>query len=509
MRPNGLFLHHFRLPFMPCFAGFLSMLLSMSKGKELEGEDEEVEACRNYCNTHKKGMLGEDLGNSFWITSNSTQPKNLDAWETNSKEDERGYVIGYDNNPSKKAMLAEDSGNSFWIACNTPPETIIICETNRMEGMGRYVFSSSEDRVGGYSSVEPQDADYSEVPRLSDEIENQILARVPRSEYWKFPLLNKRIFSLMKSGELFKIRRELGVRESSVFIFTTGDSGWWAFDRQFSSCRKLPDLPADSCFSSGDRESVCAGTHLIISGREIEGVVVWRYELETNSWRKGPSMIKPRCLFASASCGPFAFVAGGVTEAGAVLNSAEKYNSDTKTWETLPTMQEKRRLCSGCYMDNKFYVIGGRNEKGRCLTCAEAYDEDQKTWELIPDVLEDTPVATFQSPPLVAVVNNELYSLETSSNGLKVYSKRSRTWRNLGPVPVRADSSRGWGVAFKSLGNELLVIGSSKSVSYSGDGMAMYTCCPDAVAEELQWRPLECGRNRLSNFILNCSVMFA
>lgn len=456
----------------------------MSKGKDQGGED--------------AGMLGEDPGNSFWIISNSLQPKKLGACQSNGKEDDREYVCGSDNNPRKKRML-EESGNSFRFACNQPPATAIACETNR-----------AEDRVDGFTSVEPQDADYSEVPQLNDEIENQILARVPRSESWKFPLVNKRIFALMKSGELFKIRRELGVRESSVFIFTTGDSGWWAFDRQFTSRRKLPDLPADSCFSSGDRESVCAGTHMIISGREIDGVVVWRYELETNSWRRGPSMIESRCLFASASCGPFAFVAGGVTETGAILNSAEKYNSDTKTWESLPMMQEKRRLSSGCYMDNKFYVIGGRNEEGRCLTCGEAYDEDKKTWELIPDMLEDTPVATFHSPPLVAVVNNELYSLETSSNVLKVYSKRSRTWRKLGPVPVRADSSRGWGVAFKSLGNELLVIGSSKSVSYSGDGMAIYTCSPDAEAEELQWRPLECGgRNRLSNFILNCSVMVA
>ncbi|KAF2316439.1 hypothetical protein GH714_041780 [Hevea brasiliensis] len=483
----------------------------MSKGKELGGEDEGGEVCRNDCNPRKKGVLGRDPDNNVWITYNSPPSKRLDACETNTKEDQGGYAIGNDNNPCKKGVLQEDSGNRLWIACNTsPPETIATCETNRIEGPSRYAFSSNEGRVDGSSSLEPQDADYSEVPQLSDEVENQILARIPRSEYWKFPLVNKRIFALTKTGELFKIRRELGVKESSVFIFTTGDSGWWGFARQFSSRRKLPDLPADSCFSSGDKESVCAGTHLIISGREIDGVVVWRYELETNSWSKGPSMITPRCLFASASCGPFAFVAGGVTEAGAVLKSSEKYNSDTKTWETLPRMQRKRRLCSGFYMDNKFYVIGGRNEEGKCLTCGEAYDEDKKKWELVPDMLEDTPVATFQSPPLVAVVNNELYSLETSSNELKVFSKRTKTWRKFGPVPVRADSSRGWGVAFKSLGNELLLIGSSTSmVSYSGDGMAIYTCRPDAEAERLQWRPLECGRNRLSNFILNCSVMVA
>lgn len=399
-------------------------------------------------------------------------------------------------NPNKKKVIAWNS------LCESPLKKSMILETER-------ILCFSEDAVSGSSSVKPQDADYSDhVPSLSDEVENQILARVSRSEYSKYLLVNKRIFTLLRSGELFKIRRQLGVGEPSVFIFATGDSSWWVFDRQFSTRRKLPDLPADPCFSSGDKESLCAGTHLIISGREIEGVVVWRYELETNSWRKGPCMINPRCLFASASSGAYAFVAGGVTGTGVVLNSAEKYNPDTKSWEPLPRMQERRKLCSGFYMDNKFYVIGGRNERGRGLTCGEFYDADKKAWELIPNMLDDAPVATFQSPPLVAVANNQLYSLETSSNELKVYLKKSKRWRNLGPVPVRADSHKGWGVAFKSLGNELLVIGASASMDpYFGDSMAIYTCCPDAEAKELEWRPLECGRNRLSNFIFNCSVM--
>ncbi|KAJ8749904.1 hypothetical protein K2173_013819 [Erythroxylum novogranatense] len=430
-------------------------------------------------------------------------------------ENEEERVDGYrkDFDSSKKGMLAKDSINGFWARSDSPTaKRVSVCGVTGHVGSNCPRIPSSKDRsIGHSSSVEPQDADYSYISPLNYEIENLILARVPRSEYWKLPFVNKRISCLLKTGELFKIRRQIGVRESSIFIFATGDRSWWIFDKQFSSPRKLPDLPADSCFNLGDKESLCAGTHLIVSGREIDGVTVWRYELETNSWKKGPSMTDPRCLFASASCGAFAFVAGGVTGTGLeVLNSAEKYNPDTKSWESLPRMLRRRKLCSGCYMDSKFYVIGGRNENGHGLTCGEAYDEDRKTWELIPDLLEETPVATFQSPPLIAVVNNELYSLETSSNELKVYMKKSKMWRKLGPVPVRADSHKGWGVAFKSLGNELLVIGASKSmVSYSGDGMAIYTCQPDTEAKELQWRPLECSKNRLSSFILNCSVMLA
>ncbi|KAK4410003.1 F-box/kelch-repeat protein [Sesamum angolense] len=346
---------------------------------------------------------------------------------------------------------------------------------------------------------------------FSYELESLIFARFPRSEHWKLSFVNKRCLNLLKRSDLYQIRREIGFREASVFMFTSGESSWWAFDREFKSRRKLPVLPSDPCFASGDKESLCAGTHLLVSGKEIDGLVVWRYELAENKWFKGPSMISPRCLFASATCGDCAYVAGGMGAGlGAVqiYDTAEKYNPDSGSWEPLPRMKRKRKLCSGCYMDNKFYVIGGRNEDGE-LTCGEFFDETRNRWELIPEMLKDDPVQSSHSPPLLAVVNNELYSLEASSNQLKVYLKKTNTWKQLGPVPVRADCNRGWGVAFKSLGNELLVIGAS-AVSCGGNNMAIYTCCPDSSeCDELQWKPLDSGRNRLSHFILNCSVMVA
>lgn len=369
----------------------------------------------------------------------------------------------------------------------------------------------SKGRISGSSSdEEPQDADYSYVPSLGDELEFTILARVPRSVYWKFSLVNKRYLNLLKSGMLFEIRKEIGFKESSVLMLASGETCWWAFDREFASRQRLPVVPSDSCFTSGDKESLCAGTHLIVSGMEIDGPVIWRYELAMNNWFKGPSMINPRCLFASATCGSFACVAGGIDlgPGRKVLNTAEKYNPETKSWDQLPLMNEKRKLCSGCFMDNKFYVIGGKNEAEDELSCAEVYDEDKSTWTLIPNMLENFPVSTSQSPPLVAVVNNELYLLEISSNEVKLYLKQSNSWRKLGPIPVRTDFNKGWGVAFKSLGDELLVIGAS-SISIAGHGMSIYTCCPHPDAEALQWMPIGSGRNRLSHFILNCSVMVA
>nr|DAD49070.1 TPA_asm: hypothetical protein HUJ06_019007 [Nelumbo nucifera] len=68
----------------------------------------------------------------------------------------------------------------------------------------------------------------------------------------------------------------------------------------------------------------------------------------------------------------------------------------------------------GCYMDNKFYVIIEQNERGVDLTYGEFYDANRNAWELVLDMLKDAPVSTLRSPPLVTVVNNELYSLKAS-----------------------------------------------------------------------------------------------
>ncbi|KAK4282257.1 hypothetical protein QN277_013654 [Acacia crassicarpa] len=362
---------------------------------------------------------------------------------------------------------------------------------------------------GCSSGDEPQDADY-DMPSLSDELETLILARLPRSELWKLCFLNKRLQALVKSGEIIKIRREIGFKEPTVFMLASGETNWWVFDEHFESCKMLPFIPSDYNFTHGDKESFCAGSHLFVSGREFDGTAIWNYEVATNQWFKAPSMINPRCLFASATSGKYAFVAGGqdTKTYSQVLESAEKYNSKIKCWESLPRMNRKRKSCSGCYMDKKFYVIGGQDEQQNVLTCGEFFDEETNTWNLIPDMLKDIPVSVSRSPPLVAVANNQLYALDASSNELKTYLKRSNSWKKLGTVPVIASAQGGWGVAFKSLGNELLVIGAA-ATSSSGRGLTIYTCSPDPSAEELQWRRIECGNTKLSPFVHNCAVRVA
>lgn len=403
---------------------------------------------------------------------------------------------GEDKGFEQREFCAELS-ETDWIVVDIPP--------SKKKSMLENGETSGESGSNGEG---PQDADYSENPSLSYELESEIFARFPRTEHWKLCSVNKRCLGLVRSGELYQMRKRIGCVEPAVFMFASGESSWWAFDRGFTSRRKLPVLPSDTCFSSGDKESVCAGTHLLVSGREIDGLVVWRYELSENAWYKGPSMVNPRCLFASATCGDCAYVAGGMGAGSSkeVYDTAEKYNVESRSWEALPRMKKRRMLCAGVYMDNRFYVIGGRNKDGE-LTCGEFFDERRNRWEVVADMLKDDPVQSSSSPPLLAVLNNELYSLEVSSNQLKVYLKQTNTWKHLGRVPVKAGSNRGWGVAFKSLGNELLVIGASEAGNY----LAIYTCCPDSASDSptLHWKLLHSATSRLSHFIWNCSVMLA
>ncbi|CAG7870202.1 unnamed protein product [Brassica rapa] len=278
-------------------------------------------------------------------------------------------------------------------------------------------------------------------------------------------------------------------------------SNWEMFDKEFKTFQRLP------------KETICVGTQLIVIGREIEGIVVFRYELENHKWFKGPSMITPRVMYGSASHGKTAFFAGGIQmdDNGnpIVVRTVEKYNADAKSWTMINGMHKARKFSSGCFLRGKFYVLGGRDENDKHLTCGESYDETTNSWELLLDMLKDmTFITPSQSPPLIAVVDDNLYMLETSLNELRVYDINTNIWKKLGVVPVSTNTTFGWGTAFKSMGDRLLVVGSSHSWHRKG---IVYSCRPSPDVEEQHWEELKywCTGAKLPQFIHNCCVMFA
>jgi N-acetylneuraminic acid mutarotase len=249
-----------------------------------------------------------------------------------------------------------------------------------------------------------------------------------------------------------------------------------------------------------DKESLAVGTELLVFGKEILAHIVLSYSILTNSWSRGVEMNAPRCLFGSASFGEKAIIAGGMDSQGRVLRTVELYNSETRRWITLPSMNKARRMCSGVYMDNKFYVIGGMASNTEVLTCGEEYDLDKGTWRLIENMSEGLNGASG-APPLVAVVDNELYAAQYAGKLVRKYNKSDNTWTTLGELPERPEAVNGWGIAFRGCGERLLVIGGPRVL---GGGMIeLHSWIPRDGP--LQWNMI--GSKPSGNFVYNCAVM--
>lgn len=356
---------------------------------------------------------------------------------------------------------------------------------------------------GGYQNEDP-----TLLPGLDDETALRCLAFVSRSDHGRLAMSARKYLQLVRSPLLFTLRRFYGIVEPWVYMFTNGTSRWTAFDPFRNIWMSLPPTNADPNFDLSDRESLSAGTHLLWLGKEAFDFACYRYDLVTNSWEKGPPMVNPRCLFASASCGEFAFVAGGFCASGlTVLNSAERYDSRSSRWDPLPPMNIPRQKCSGFYMDGKFFVIGGKDRNHQPVTSGEEYNDATRSWRLIDNMYPGSvQVGPFEpSPPLVAVANNQLYAIESPTNLLKVYLKNTNAWKILGPVPVRADFRNGWGLAFKALGDALFVIGGCQDQDSEDIAVFSWRPGPDATAPE--WQIVTSRVRGAGNFLFNCAVM--
>ncbi|KAK7362246.1 hypothetical protein VNO77_04356 [Canavalia gladiata] len=345
------------------------------------------------------------------------------------------------------------------------------------------------------------------LPRMNRDSSIACLSRCSRSDYGSLASLNKSFRNIIRSGELYRWRRLNGIIEHWIY-FSCALLEWEAYDPIRERWMHLPRMASNECFMCSDKESLAVGTELLVFGRELRSHVIYRYSLLTNSWSSGMRMNAPRCLFGSASLGEIAILAGGCDSDGHILDSAELYNSENQTWEMLPSMNKPRKMCSGIFMDGKFYVIGGiGGSECKLLTCGEEYNLQTRTWTEIPNMSPGRSArgsempATAEAPPLVAVVNNELYAADYADMEVKKYDKERRLWFTIGRLPERAVSMNGWGLAFRACGNRLIVIGGPRT---HGEGFIELNSWVPSEGPP-QWNLL--ARKRSGNFVYNCAVM--
>ncbi|KAK7386962.1 hypothetical protein VNO78_27374 [Psophocarpus tetragonolobus] len=345
------------------------------------------------------------------------------------------------------------------------------------------------------------------LPRMTRDSSIACLSRCSRSDYGSLASLNRSFRNTIRSGELYRWRRINGIIEHWIY-FSCALLEWEAYDPIRERWMHLPRMASNECFMCSDKESLAVGTELLVFGRELRSHVIYRYSLLTNSWSSGMRMNAPRCLFGSASLGEIAILAGGCDSDGRILDSAELYNSENQTWELLPRMNKPRKMCSGVFMDGMFYVIGGIGGKdSKLLTCGEEYNLQTRTWTEIPNMSPGRSArgaempATAEAPPLVAVVNNELYAADYADMEVKKYDKERRLWVTIGRLPERAVSMNGWGLAFRACGDRLIVIGGPRT---HGEGFIELNSWVPSQGPP-QWNLL--ARKRSGNFVYNCAVM--
>ncbi|GMH01704.1 hypothetical protein Nepgr_003543 [Nepenthes gracilis] len=337
------------------------------------------------------------------------------------------------------------------------------------------------------------------------------LLRCSRADYGSIASLNRSFQSLIRSGLIYRLRRLNGVIEHWVY-FSCHLLEWEAFDPVTRRWMHLPRMTSNECFMCSDKESLAVGTELLVFGKEVTSHVIYRYSILTNSWSSGMKMNAPRCLFGSASLGEIAILAGGCDSMGNIYSSAELYDSEKKTWVTLPSMHKPRKMCSAVFMDGKFYVIGGiGGSDSKVLACGEEFDLQTKTWTEIPNMSpgrsgaareNDMPPAA-EAPPLVAVVNNQLYAADYADMEVRKYNKETKTWATVGRLPERAGSMNGWGLAFRACGDRLIVIGGPRPSSLGEGTIEVNSWVPNDGPP--QWDLL--ARKQSANFVYNCAVM--
>lgn len=341
-------------------------------------------------------------------------------------------------------------------------------------------------------------------PWIHDELGQLCLTRISRSKIYQVATVCKKWKNFLLGPELYKARRALAVKEDWVFILGVNvDKNWSAFRPTLNDWIVIPPCPSDYVFDSCDKESTVAGLNLLVLGQGGDGYVIWRFDTIKSVWSTTPKMHTDRCLFGSSSFGEYAYFAGG-TSRGTILKSVERYNSETDSWELLPDMNTERKCCSGFVMDGKFHVIGGLQQKDIILHSGEVFDPVTKTWTQIEGMWPQSFVPSTQvAPPLVAVLNNELYGINIIENMLMHYNKELKQWHLLEKVPHRAENTNGWGLGFKAVGDELYVIGGRGP----GQFLPEIHAYRPSVDEGDKWRFVTELWLPTSGFIYNCAVM--
>ncbi|XP_065009250.1 F-box/kelch-repeat protein At1g22040-like [Musa acuminata AAA Group] len=250
----------------------------------------------------------------------------------------------------------------------------VHCETSRGD-------ANKKIRISSYFDDNPR-----LIPSLPDEVSIQILARLPRIHYLNVKLVSRRWMIAVMSGELFQLRRQLGVTEEWLYVMTKtgGDKYLWqALDPRSGKWQRLPPMP-----HVVDEERPKRG----LPGFWMWGVVGSSIKLADfiRGWlgRRDNLDQMPFCGCAVGVVNGCLYVLGGFSRASAI-NCVWRYDPCLNLWQEVSSMTSARAFCKTGILNDKLYVVGGvvRGRNGLIpLRTAEVFDPLTSLWTELPSM---------------------------------------------------------------------------------------------------------------------------
>lgn len=223
------------------------------------------------------------------------------------------------------------------------------------------------------------------IPSLPDEISIQILARLPRIYHFNAKLVSRSWRTVLTSGELYKIRKELGTTEEWLYVLTKIDGEklvWFALDPVSKIWQRLPLMPNVS-LEDGMRRG--------LSGLKLWNMVGTSVIADAiRGWfgRKVALDQIPFCGCAVGAVDGCLYVLGGLFRTLA-MNTVWRYDPILNAWIEVTPMSAGRAYCKTSVLNNKLYVVGGvtRGRGGLApLQSAEVFDPCSGIWSDVPSM---------------------------------------------------------------------------------------------------------------------------